>query len=132
MTVDDIYYISKAYMFERMGSTVWDNYILPVTNKIIGEIWQENNMLRMKKGLLPLLKMPVAQLRTDDLDDLGIMEEYQRDVIPKGIDAMLLMDDDLARMGKYEAEYNNARVMHQVLVPVCKIEKLYKEAEDAD
>ncbi len=131
MTVDDVYYLSKAWMFERMSSDVWDNYILPVTNKIIAEIWEENNMLRMKKGLLPLLSCPRAQYRTDDLDDLGIMEEYQIDVIPKGIDAMLLLDDDMAKSGRYDTEYNNARVMHQVILPWCVIEHLYKEAEDA-
>ena len=131
MTVDDIYSLSKAWMFERMSSDVWDNYILPITNKVLGEIWEENNMLRMRRDKLPLLTMPVVTSRSDDLDDLGIEPEYQRDVIPKGIDSNLLMDDDLARKAIYDTEYNNARVAHQVILPVCIIERMYKEAEDA-
>lgn len=131
MTVQEIYTLCKAWMFEKPSSAIYDNYILPIMNKVLAEVYEENNMLRMKRGYLPLLEIPKVTSITDDLDTIGIMPEYQRDVIPKGIDSNFLMDDDLNKMSKYDVEYNNARVAHQVLLSYAKIAKLTEEAENA-
>ena len=128
MTVEEIYKESIAWIFEKPSSQIYDNYILPITRKVLAEIFEENNLLRMKRDMLPLLEIPTVSNRKDDLDDLGILPEYQRNVIPKGIDSNFLMDDDLNKMSKYDVEYNNARVALLAMVPQDKVEKLRKKA----
>ena len=116
---------------------VYDDNIIEIANKVLAEIYEENNMLRMFKGKLPfidgVLAHQVSSL-TDELSDveggLGYEDEYLLDVIPKGIDANFLIDDDLGRMSIYQTEYNNARVMHQVLLSKCEMECMYRRARE--
>ena len=65
---------------------------------------------------------------TELSNDIDFEEEYQYDVMPKGITANFLMDDDLSKMSLYQTEYNNARVMRQVMVSSSKIKELTEEA----
>ena len=132
MTVQEMYQKTKAWMFEKPSSTIYDNYIVQITNKVLAETYEENNMCRMFKDKLPFIDGIAAHQVSDITDELDYEEEYLLDVIPKGIDANFLMDDDLSKMGIYQTEYNNARVMRQCLVPWEKVEKLTQEAHDAD
>ena len=139
MTLNDLYQKTKAWMFYEPSSPVYDNYIIEITNKVLAEIYEENNMLRIFKGKLPfidgVLAHQVSSL-TDELSDnselngLGYEDEYLLDVIPKGIDANFQMDDDLNRMSIFQTEYNNARVMHQVLLSKCEMECAYERARE--
>lgn len=137
MTLNDLYQKTKAWMFYEPSSPVYDNYIIEIANKVLAEIYEENNMLRMFKGKLPfidgVLAHQVSSL-TDELSDVeggkGYEDEYLLDVIPKGIDANFLIDDDLGKMSIYQTEYNNARVMHQVLLSKCEMECMYKRARE--
>lgn len=137
MTLNDLYQKTKAWMFYEPSSPVYDDKIIEIANKVLAEIYEENNMLRMFKGKLPfidgVLAHQVSSL-TDELSDveggLGYEDEYLLDVIPKGIDANFLIDDDLGRMSIYQTEYNNARVMHQVLLSKCEMECMYKRARE--
>ena len=131
MTLLEMYQKTKAWMFEKPSSTIYDNYIVQIANKVLAETYEENNMLRMFKGKLPFIDGITAHQVSSLEDELDYEEEYLLDVIPKGIDANFLMDDDLSKMGIYQTEYNNARVMRQVIVPMETVEKLWKEAEDA-
>ena len=132
MLVSDIYKKTKAWMFEKPSSTIYDNYIVEITNKILAETYEENNMCRMFKGKLPFIDGIAAHQVSEITDDIDYEEEYLLDVIPKGIDANFLMDDDLSKMGILQTEYNNARVMRQCLVPMETVEKLTWEAEHAN
>lgn len=132
MLVSDIYKKTKAWMFEKPSSTIYDNYIVEITNKILAETYEENNMCRMFKGKLPFIDGMAAHQVSSIDDEIDYEDEYLLDVIPKGIDANFLMDDDLGKMSIYQTEYNNARVMRQCLVPWETVEKLTQEAEDAD
>ena len=132
MKVSAMYQKTKAWMFEKPSSTIYDNYIVQIANKVLAETYEENNMLRMFKGKLPFIDGITAHQVSSLEDELDYEEEYLLDVIPKGIDANFLMDDDLSKMGIYQTEYNNARVMRQVIVPMETVEKLWKEAEDAN
>lgn len=137
MTLNDLYQKTKAWMFYEPSSPVYDDKIIEIANKVLAEIYEENNMLRMFKGKLPfidgVLAHQVSSL-TDELSDveggLGYEDEYLLDVIPKGIDANFLIDDDLGRMSIYQTEYNNARVMHQVLLSRCEMECAYRRARE--
>ena len=128
MKLSEIYAKSKAWMFEKKSSTIYNDYIVEIANKIIAELYEENNMLRMFKGKLPFVDGPSAHMITELSNDIDFEEEYQYDVMPKGITANFLMDDDLNKMSLYETEYNNARVIHQVMVSSSRIKKLTEEA----
>ena len=132
MTVNDLYMKTKAWMFEKPSSTIYDNYIVEICNKVLAETYEENNMLRMFKGKVPFIDGVLAHQVSNITDELDYEDEYLLDVIPKGIDSNFLMDDDLSKMSIYQTEYNNARVMHQVMVASDIVEKLYEEALDAD
>ena len=135
MTLQEMYQKTKAWMFEKPSSTIYDDYIVEITNKVLAETYEENNMLRMFKGKLPFVdgvmnhQIPTGVDR--DTYVLDYEDEYLTDVIPKGIDANFLMDDDLSKMSILQTEYNNARVYHQVLLSQNVIDELTKEAEDA-
>lgn len=125
MTVQEMYSKTKAWMFEKPSSNIYDNYIIEITNKVLAELYEENNMLRMFKGMAPFqdgISHHMVQNMTDEID---YEDEYQYDVIPKGIDANFLMDDDLSKMSIYQTEYNNARVMHQCMVPQTTLDEYY-------
>ena len=130
MKVNDIYQKSKVWMFEKPSSTIYDNYIVEIMNKVLAETYEENNMCRMFNGKLPFIDGPHQVSNLDDEVDYEL--EYVLDVIPKGIDANFLMDDDMSKMSIYQTEYNNARVMHQKFVSQEIVDKLTKEAKDAD
>lgn len=132
MKVNDIYQKSKVWMFEKPSSNIYDNYIIEITNKILAETYEENNMCRMFNGKLPFID-GVASHQVSNLDDeIDYEDEYVYEVIPKGIDANFLMDDDLSKMSIYQTEYNNARVAHQKYVSKEKVDCLTKEALDAN
>lgn len=117
MTVQELYQKTKAWMFEKPTSNIYDNYIIEITNKVLAETYEENNMCRMFKGKAPFFDGIGAHQVSAMTDELDYEEEYLYDVIPKGVDANFLMDDDLSKMSIYQTEYNNARVLHQCLVP---------------
>ena len=125
MTVEDMYKKTKAWMFEKPNSTIYNDYIIEITNKVLAEVYEENNMLRMFKGMAPFQDgIPYHQVH-EMTDEIDYEDEYQYDVIPKGIDANFLMDDDLSKMSIYQTEYNNARVMHQVMVSQDVLDEYY-------
>ena len=125
MTVQEMYTKTKAWMFEKPSSTIYNNYIIEITNKVLAELYEENNMLRMFKGMAPFQDGISNHLVHEMDDEIDYEEEYLYDVIPKGIDANFLMDDDLSKMSIYQTEYNNARVMHQVMVPQSVLADYY-------
>ena len=129
MTLQDLYQKTKAWMFEKPSSNIYDNYIVEIANKVLAETYEENNMLRMFKGKLPFIDGVSAHQVSSLTDELDYEDEYLLDVIPKGIDSNFLMDDDLSKMSIYQTEYNNARVMHQVILSREIIQKLWEEAE---
>lgn len=130
MTLQELYSKTKAWMFEKPSSTIYGNYIVEIANKVLAETYEENNMMRMFKGKLPFIDGVANHQVTNITDELDYEDEYLLDVIPKGIDANFLMDDDLSKMSIYQTEYNNARVMRQCMVPLHKIEELTKKAEE--
>ena len=128
MKLSEIYAKSKAWMFEKKSSTIYNDYIVEITNKVITELYDENNMLRMFKGKLPFIDGASAHLVSDLSSDIDFEDEYLYDVMPKGITANFLMDDDLNKMSLYQTEYNNARVMRQVMISRSKMQELTEKA----
>lgn len=132
MLLENIYRKCKCWMFEKNSSNNYDDFIVEVTNQKLAELFEENNMCRMFNGLKPLKTIPQVtslndELGTFDQDSetgLGIMPEYQLEVLPLGIDAEFFMDDDLNKMSRFDVKYNNARVAHQKLLSSDRIKEL--------
>ena len=125
MTLEQMYEKTKAWMFEKKSSRIYNDYIIEITNKVLAELYEENNMMRMFKEKAPFQDGIANHLVSDLTDELDYEDEYLYEVIPKGIDANFLMDDDLSKMAIYQTEYNNARVKYQVLVPQSTLEEYY-------
>lgn len=118
MKARDLYSYVKTIMFEKPSSTIYDNYFIGNCNRVIAELFNENNMLRVFKGYAPLEEMPLIYEMDDEIE---YESEYVYDVMPKGIAAYFLIDDDLQKYGIYATDYNNARVLHQVFVSADKL-----------
>lgn len=131
MTVSEMYEKTKAWMFEKLSSNIYNNYIIDICNKVLAETYEENNMCRMFYGKVPFIDGVGAHQVNNMEDVLDYEEEYLLDVIPKGIDANFLMDDDLSKMSIYQTEYNNARVAHQKLVSQDTVDRLTAQAKES-
>lgn len=122
-TAKECYEQSTLRMFEKQYQNVYEDYKFVIINQVLAELFNENNMARMFKGLSPLETIPTVS--TND-DVIPYEDEYVYDVIPKGIDAYFSIDDDLNRHQIYEAKYNNARVLNLKYVSKRKIDALSK------
>lgn len=130
MTVQEMYQKTKAWMFEKPSSTIYDNYIIEICNKVLAEVYEENNMCRMFYGKVPFIDGVGVHQVSSMTDVLDYEEEYLLDVIPKGIDANFLMDDDLSKMSILQTEYNNARVAHQKILNQSVVDELTRKAKE--
>lgn len=115
MKVRDLYKKSKAWMFEKPNSRVYDDYIIEITNLILVELFDENNMRRRFKGFSPLNEIP--QISSLD-DEIFYEPEYLLEVIPKGIDAKFIIDDDVGKANHYIYEYDIARMKYKCAVVI--------------
>ena len=112
-TVNEIYIKTKALMFEKGSSKVYDDYVIDNLNLILMELFDENNVCRVFKGK-SLLSDPQ---QVEELDEELIYEdEYVLKVIPLGLAASFFVDDDLNKWSIFDTKYNNARVLSQKLV----------------
>lgn len=112
-TVDDLYSLTKTIMFEKPSSVIYDNYLIGNVNRVIRELFDENNMERMFNGKEPLAEPPYVTQKTDELvyEDL-----YLNEIMPLGLAAYFLIDDDLSKYQIYITDYKNARIMNQKIV----------------
>lgn len=130
MKLKEVYAKSKAWMFEKKSSTIYNDYIIEIANKVIAELYEENNLMRMFNGKVPFIDGVGAHMITSLDDDLDFEDVFQYEIIPKGITANFLMDDDLNKMSLYQTEYNNARVTHQCMVSQTTIDELTEQAKE--
>lgn len=137
MTVEEIYTKTKAWMFEKPSSTIYNDYIIPICNKVLAETYEENNLLRCFKYYkgdttkLPFLDGVGAHQVSNTTDPIDYEDEFLLDIIPRGIDSYFLMDDDLQKMAILQTEYNNARVARQVVLADDIVESIFEEARKA-
>lgn len=130
MKVREIYKLTKSWIFEKQGSTNFDDQIIDITNKVLAELYEQNNMCRMFYGKVPFIDGIAPHLVHNLDDEVDFEEEFQLEIIPKGIDANLLLDDDLSKKAIYDVEYNNAQVSHQKMVSNERVKRLTEEAYD--
>lgn len=121
MTVQELYEITKGIMFEKPSSTIYDPYLIPNVNRVIRELFNENNMERMWNDKEPLSKPPYVSAATDELKYEDV---YLRDIMPLGLAAYFLIDDDLSKYSIYLTDYKNERIRNQKIINKEKIDGL--------
>lgn len=115
MTVEELYGITKVkgLMFEKETSRIYDNYLIANTNRVIGDLFNGNNMERMSKGKAPLKMRPyVSSIE----DEINLEEVYVNDIAPVGLAAYFMMDDDMQKYGILMTDYKNLQIQNQKMV----------------
>ena len=124
-TVNEIYSDTKAKFFEKTSSTIYDAYLISNLNRVLMETFEENNMERMWNGKKPFAKCPLVTDRTDVIE---YEDTYLDLIIPLGLAAYFLIDDDLSKYSIYITDYKNARIMNQKMLPKEVIDELTSNA----
>lgn len=119
MTVEELYRITKQLMFEKPSSTIYDNYLFGNLNRLLEELYEENNMARIFKEKMTFTEpLKVSEMS----DEITYEEEYTNNVLPLGLASSFLIDDDLQKYSIFYTKYNNARVINQKIVSKEKID----------
>lgn len=121
MTVQELYEQTKGIMFEKSSSTIYDNYVIPNVNRLIRELFEENNSERMWNDKPPLSKPPYVTQMTDELKYEDV---YVREIMPLGLSAYFFIDDDLSKYSIYITDYKNSRIIHQRIISKEKFDEL--------
>ena len=124
-TVEQLYSMTKAIMFEKPSSNIYDNYLIANLNRVLVEVFQEHNVLRVFNGKKKYDRPQQVSGRTDTL---LYEDEIVLNVLPLGLASRFLIDDDLNKYSIFATDYNNARVMAQKLVSKEKLDAAETES----
>lgn len=114
MTVDELYSLTKIEMFEKPSSTIYNDFLIGNVNRVILDLFEENNMERMYFGKPPLKEIPLVKNSTDEIQ---YETTIANGIMPLGLSAYFFLDDDLNKYSIYITDYNNARIKNQKIVP---------------
>lgn len=118
-TVNDVYKKTKDLMFEKGSSKIYDDFLINNINRLLVELFHENNVMRVFNGKEKLEAPQVVSARSDELiyeDDIVY------NVLPLGLAARFFIDDDLNKYSIFSTDYNNARVSNQKIVSRKKLD----------
>lgn len=124
-TVNEIYSDTKSKFFEKTSSTIYDSTLISNINRVLVETFNENNMERMFKGKAPMKEIPLVSDRNDVVEYEDI---YLNLIIPVGLAAYFLIDDDLNKYSIYITDYKNYRIQYQKFIPQEVIDELTSNA----
>ena len=117
-TVNDLYKITKDLMVEKGSSKIYDEPLLTNVNRLLVELFNENNYARIFNGKS---KLTSPQKVTSRSDELVYEDEYVYNVLPLGLAARFFIDDDLNKYTIFNTDYNNARVSAQKILSKEKL-----------
>ncbi len=103
-TVQELYDLAKATMFEKPTSKDYDNYIIPWLNVLLQENFNLNNHLRLKHDEDELEECPWMENMTDEVP---YEVEMCREILPYGLAANFFIDDDLSKYDILHRYYEN-------------------------
>lgn len=103
-TVQELYDLAKATMFEKPTSKDYDNYIIPWLNVLLQENFNLNNHLRLKHDEDELDECPWMENMTDEVP---YEVEMCREILPYGLAANFFIDDDLSKYDILHRYYEN-------------------------
>jgi len=121
MKVKEVYELTKQLMFEKPSSTIYDNYLVGNLNRLLVELFAENNLARVRNNKEKLdTPQTIPSTNYSDIE-IEMEDEYARNILPLGLAARFFIDDDLNKAAQFSTDYNNARVMAQKIVGVSKL-----------
>ena len=91
-TVNDIYKMTKDLMFEKGSSKIYDDFLISNVNRLLVELFEENNVDRVFHDKEKLESPQIVSSRSDVLiyeDDIVL------NILPLGLAAQFYIDDDL-------------------------------------
>lgn len=103
-TVQELYDLAKATMFEKPTSKDYDNYIIPWLNVLLQENFNLNNHLRLKHDEDELEDCPWIESMDDEVP---YEVEMCREILPYGLAANFFIDDDLSKYDILHRYYEN-------------------------
>jgi hypothetical protein len=103
-TVQELYDLAKATMFEKPTSKDYDNYIIPWLNVLLQENFNLNNHLRLKHDEDVLEDCPWMESMDDEVP---YEVEMCREILPYGLAANFFIDDDLSKYDILHRYYEN-------------------------
>lgn len=103
-TVQELYDLAKATMFEKPTSKDYDNYIIPWLNVLLQENFNLNNHLRLKHDEDELEDCPWMESMNDEVP---YEVEMCREILPYGLAANFFIDDDLSKYDILHRYYEN-------------------------
>lgn len=109
MTVRELYEMAKSLMFEKSTSRDYDNYYIPWINTLLSENFDLNNSILLQMGEDALDEIPTI---ANDDDELPYEDVINRNVLPYGLAAKFLIDDDLAKYDIFNTDYQNAQMRY--------------------
>lgn len=115
-TVKEVYKQAKDLIFEKPTSTIYDNVVITHLNRLLVELFAENNLARVRNGKEKKDAPQVIPRTNYNNIEIDLEDEYLSNVLPLGLAAQFLIDDDLNKYAIYNTYYNNARVTAQRLV----------------
>ena len=118
-TVNDVYKITKDLMFEKGSSKIYDDFLISNINRLLVELFNENNVMRVFNGKPKLEAPQVVSARSDILT---YEDDIVYNVLPLGLAARFFIDDDLNKYSIFSTDYNNARVSNQKIVGRKKLD----------
>lgn len=120
MTVQELYDLAKATMFEKPTSKDYDNYIIPWVNLLLSENFELNNHLRLKHDEDELDEVPWMESMDDEVP---YEREMIREILPYGLAANFFIDDDLSKYDILHRYYENMQSKYSwgVETPVTDI-----------
>lgn len=122
MKVKEVYELTKQIIYEKPTSTIWDKYLVGNLNRLLQELFRENNMCRVSKGLEKLEHPQTIPSQNYLNVEIELEEEYARNVLPLGLAAQFEIDDDYNKYSIFHTEYMNARTIQQRIVGVSRLE----------
>lgn len=107
-TAQKVFDITLGLMNESANnSPSFKTYFLPTLNTVLGEILEQENLLRYRDGMEELKTAPFIE---DMEDEIPYHDELIRNVIPWGVGMILwLGDDELERATFFSTKYDENR-----------------------
>ena len=109
MTVQEMYQKTKAWMFEKPSSNIYDNYIIEITNKVLAETYAKTTEIEKLKSaffssMTHQLADEVAQIQggADKLYESGgdidneEMRQVLKDIERDGVRVTEILNDMLS------------------------------------
>lgn len=120
-TAQKVFDITLGLMNESVSnSPSFKTYFLPTLNTVLGEVLEQENLLRYSDGMEELTAAPYIE---DMAAEIPYHEELLRNVVPWGVGMVLwLGDDELERATFFSTKYEENRANMSAAV--------YVETED--